>query len=133
MMMNKLPFSRQLFDRTIYFLERSLDLSTSRHKILSNNIANTETPHYTSKDIPFQTILERSFSQVSTIRLKTTHPDHFTETSESEVLVDSSSEGVNIDQEMAKLAQNNLVFQAGVQALVKKLEGLKVTIIEGGK
>jgi flagellar basal-body rod protein FlgB len=131
--MNKLSFSRQLFDRTVNFLERSLDLSTSRHKVLSNNIANAETPQYTSKDIPFQAILRRSFGQVSNINLKKTHSDHLSEFFEREISVDSSLEGVNIDQEMSKLAQNNLNFQAGVQALLKKLEALKVTIIEGGK
>jgi flagellar basal-body rod protein FlgB len=131
--MNKLSFSRQLFDRTVNFLERSLDLSTSRHKVLSNNIANAETPQYTSKDIPFQAIMERSINQVSNINLKKTHSDHLSEYFEREIYVDSSLEGVNIDQEMSKLAQNNLMFQAGVQALLKKLEALKVTIIEGGK
>jgi flagellar basal-body rod protein FlgB len=52
---------------------------------------------------------------------------------ETPVEVESSTDGVNIDQEMAKLAENNLMFQAGVQALVKKLEALKTTITEGGK
>jgi flagellar basal body rod protein FlgB len=32
---------------------------------------------------------------------------------------------------MAKLAENNLMFQAGVQSLVKKIEALKMTISEG--
>ena len=125
--------TRQLFDRTIHFLERSLDLSTSRHKILSSNIANAKTPNYIAKDIPFQTLLERSANHASTLLLEKTHPDHFTQSFGGEGLIESSLEGVSLDQEMAKLAQNNLMFQSGVQALVKKLEALKVTIIEGGK
>jgi len=47
--------------------------------------------------------------------------------------MESSTDPVNIDQEMAKLAENNLMFQAGVQALLKKLEALQTAITEGGK
>jgi flagellar basal body rod protein FlgB len=42
-----------------------------------------------------------------------------------------NSDGVSIDREMAKLAENNLMFQAGIQSLMKKFEALKVTITEG--
>jgi flagellar basal body rod protein FlgB len=37
---------------------------------------------------------------------------------------------VDVDQQMANLAENNLKFQAGVQALIKKFDGLKVSITE---
>ncbi len=123
----------KLFDQTIGFLQRSLDIRTSRHKIVSTNIANSETPNYQSADIPFQKILERSIDHASTLQLKKTHSDHISEGFENTLEVEFSKEGVNIDQEMANLAENNLMFQAGVQALVKKLEALKATISEGGK
>jgi flagellar basal-body rod protein FlgB len=122
-----------LFDRTIGILARSLDLRTSGHKALSTNIANAETPNYRSKDIPFQKVLESSIDHTSIISLAQTHPAHFAGVFETPVEVESSTDGVNIDQEMAKLAENNLMFQAGVQALVNKLEALKTTITEGGK
>ena len=131
--MDKLTMNRGLFDRTIRMLERSLDLSTVRHKVLSSNVANVETPHYAAKDISFQKALERSSQQAISISLQKTHPDHFAEDLSTELEIMSSKEGINIDEEMAKLAENNLMFQAGVQALLKKLEALKVTIIEGGK
>ncbi len=38
--------------------------------------------------------------------------------------------GVNIDEQMAKLAENNLNFQAGIQALIKKFEALKIAMSE---
>jgi flagellar basal-body rod protein FlgB len=122
-----------LFDRTFGILARSLDLRASGHKVISSNIANAETPDYRSKNIPFQRILERSIGHSPNIILTRTHPDHLLGGFETAVEMESSPEVVNIDQEMAKLAENNLMFQAGVQVLVKKLEALKVTIIEGGK
>jgi flagellar basal-body rod protein FlgB len=100
-------------------------------------VANAETPNYAPKDLPFQKILERATESSSAIPLRKTHPQHFPEpvtlTSEWSAEVESQpgGEGVNIDQEMAKLAENNLMFQAGVQSLVKKIEALKMTISEG--
>jgi flagellar basal-body rod protein FlgB len=130
--MDKLSMNRNLFDKTIRLLERSLDLSTFRHKVLSGNVANVETPNYAAKDISFQKALEQSFQQTVGVSLQKTHPDHLAEDLNMELEM-RSKDGVNIDEEMAKLAENNLMFQAGVQALLKKLEALKVTIIEGGK
>ena len=123
----------KLFDRTIEILGRSLDMRASGHKVLSSNIANAETPNYHSKNIPFQKILEQSIDHTSGISLVRTHSAHFDGAFETDLEIESSADAVDIDQEMAKLAENNLMFQAGVQSLVKKLEALKMTITEGGK
>jgi flagellar basal-body rod protein FlgB len=130
--MNGRPISSKLFDQTIGLLERSLDIRTPRHRVLSSNIANSETPNYEAKDIPFQKILKRSMNQYSILPLKQTHPRHLPETMSADIEVETVPGGVNIDQEMAKLAENNLRFQAEVQALLKKFEALKFTISETG-
>lgn len=135
--MDKIEIGKKLFDQTMGTLNRSLDVRTARHRVLSSNVANAETPNYAPKDLPFQKILERATESSSAIPLRKTHPQHFPEpgilTSEwsAEVESQASGEGVNIDQEMAKLAENNLMFQAGVQSLVKKIEALKMTISDG--
>lgn len=123
---------RKLFDRTDEVLERSMDIRTSRHRVLSSNIANSETPDFNAKDIPFEKIVERSIEQQSVIALRRTHENHFPGGLNFEIDVETGSEPVNIDKEMAKLAENNLRFNADVQALIKKLDGLRFAI-EGGK
>lgn len=128
-MNGRLIFSK-LFDQTIGVLERSLDIRTPRHRVLSSNIANSETPDYEAKDIPFQRILERSMNQYSILPLKKTHPEHLPEEMITDIEVETVPGGVNIDEEMAKLAENNLRFHAEVQALLKKFEALKFTISE---
>jgi flagellar basal-body rod protein FlgB len=125
--------TRKLFDRTMGFLQRSLDVRTTRHKILSGNVANAETPGYRPMDIPFQRVLEQTLHSDSSLQLRKTHRFHIPATLERPVEMVPSAEGVNLDQEMASLAENNLMFQAGVQALMKKLEALKTTILDGGK
>jgi flagellar basal body rod protein FlgB len=47
--------------------------------------------------------------------------------------METVSSGVNIDQEMTKLAENNLQYQSAVQALTKKLETIKYVISDGGR
>jgi len=135
--MDKIEIGKKLFDQTMGTLTRSLDVRTARQRVLSSNVANAETPNYAPKDLPFQKILERSVESSSAIPLRKTHPQHFPEplslTTDwaDEVESQPGGEGVNIDQEMARLAENNLMFQAGVQSLVKKIEALKMTISEG--
>jgi len=135
--MDKIEIGKRLFDQTMGTLGRSLDVRTARQRVISSNVANAETPNYTAKDLPFQKILEKSVENSAAIPLSKTHPRHFPEpavlTSDwsAEVETQPGAEGVNIDQEMAKLAENNLMFQAGVQSLVKKIEALKMTISEG--
>jgi flagellar basal-body rod protein FlgB len=118
----------KLFDQTFGLLERSLDIRTPRQRILSSNIANSETPGYEARDIPFEKILERSMNQYSILPLKRTHTNHLAEGMDTEIMAETVPGGVNIDQEMAKLAENNLRFQAEVQALLKKFEALRNTI-----
>ena len=125
----RLIFSK-LFDQTFGLLERSLDIRTPRQRILSSNIANSETPGYEAKDIPFEKILERSMNQYSLLPLKRTHTNHLPEGMVTEIMAETVPGGVNIDREMAKLAENNLRFQAEVQALLKKFEALRTTIAE---
>ena len=40
---------------------------------------------------------------------------------------------VDLDEQMSKLAENNLQYQASIQMLIKKFEILKNAIIEGGR
>jgi flagellar basal-body rod protein FlgB len=133
--MNHLLIGKKLFDRTMAVVQKSMDIRASRHKILSSNIANTETPGYVSKDLPFEKIFERTL-ETPVIPAKRTHPSHFpsmqdqTRDFSAEAEEEPGQGGVNIDQQMAKLAENNLMFQAGVQVLIKKFEALKATISE---
>lgn len=60
-----------------------------------------------------------------------------TEIDGADEVVESKEKGtpnnVDLDKEMAKLAVNNLKYQATVQALIKEFELLKDAITEGGK
>ena len=72
--------------------------------------------------------------------LSVTDPRHFVsgdEERQGDQLQVSMERGtpnnVDIDKEMANLAENNLQYQAAVQALIKEFDLIRTAITEGGK
>ena len=133
--MSQFSIGKKLFDHTLGMVERTLDIRGARHQVLSGNIANVETPDYAAKDLPFQKVFENSLGGSGHLALQRTHKQHLPVFEEGRIdfsreVETASAPGVDVDQQMAKLAENNLKFQAGVQALIKKFEGLKVSITE---
>ncbi|MGB9697768.1 MAG: flagellar basal body rod protein FlgB [Thermodesulfobacteriota bacterium] len=131
---------RKLFDKTILYLQRSLGLRTLNQRVISNNITNAHTPGYTPKEIPFQRLLDQALEKANGLFIAKTNAQHLPNYPEESYLLEAmeeklsslpTDEEVQIEKEMAKLAANNLMFQAEVQALLKKLEALKLTISEG--
>jgi flagellar basal-body rod protein FlgB len=129
---------RKLFDQTFHFLQRSLDVRAARHQVIAGNVANADTPDYQAQEIPFQKILEGSARGADDAKLMRTHPGHLPNPNDrflssdfyGEIETDSSSAGIQIEKEMAKLAENNLMFQSSIQALIKKMETIKYAISE---
>ncbi len=135
--MNHLLIGKKLFDKTMALIQRSMDIRASRHRVLSSNVANIETPEYVSRDLPFQKVLAQCLEDPSTLSMSKTDPAHlpategpFSQDFSSYIEMDPGPGGVDIDQQMSRLAENNIMFQAGVQALIKKFEALKVGISE---
>ena len=131
--MERSQIKRELFDHTMGLLQRSLSLRTFRHRILSDNIANSDNPNHTPREVSFEKVLLEAMQEGNSLFLRTTHPQHLSGGTQGAVEITATAQSVQLDQEMAKLAENNLMFQAGVQALLKKFEALKTVIQEGGR
>jgi flagellar basal-body rod protein FlgB len=118
-------------DGAMRLLEKSLTWRTQNQEILAGNIANLDTPNYTRKDMDFQKILE-SYSQgnVLEVSLTQTAPGHLPGAEPGLGLVQETWEQVDLDQEMVRMAENHLSYQASVQMLIKKLDYLRA-VIEG--
>ncbi len=101
----------------------------------TGNIANAASPDYVFKEVDFQTVLQASMENPFQVGIAKTHGAHMEQVFEPAVQTEVApgAEAVDLDRELAKLAENNLMFLAGVQALIKKFEALKVTILEGGR
>lgn len=148
---------KQLFGKTIDLLERSINLRVKRNTVLTSNVVNMDTPGYKAKDVPFNEIMASYMKKEPSgfIRITnaghidseaslppgTTHSRHIPigpESGADPFQVSVSTErgtpnNVDMDREMAEIAVNNIQYQVAVQSLIKKFDGLRTAITEGGK
>lgn len=123
---------KMLNDDLISLLEQALTLQSRRHEVIAGNVANLDTPHYTRKDLDFQRVLKDCLAGAPKVQVATTHAAHLYGSGMLAGTIQETNREVDLDQEMAALAQNHISYQATVQMLNKKLEYLR-TAIEGDR
>lgn len=103
-------FCMSLFDTTQLSLEAAMRGSSLRQTLLTDNLANVNTPGYQRKDVDFHAALQSAL-QVgdSGESLETLS---FNPTVESARVVRADGSGIDADQESAELAKNALEYQA---------------------
>lgn len=134
-----------LFDSTsLNTLKKGIEGTNARHRAISNNIANVDTPNYQRATVSFEEQLKRAISKTGVIG-KRTDDMHFIiggpeEVKMAKARVDIDNEtrfrpdqnNINIDQEMADLAYNtqkNLEFN---ELLSRRYSGMKSVIQTAG-
>lgn len=121
-----------LFDKTIDTLSKSLDLHLLRQSVISDNIANAETPQFKARKVEFETELQRA---VEANENGAMGPDILSV--EANIVQDPHSEmgqdlnTVDMDREMAAMTKNDVQYSAGTQMVNKKFFFLKYAIGEG--
>ena len=124
-----------LFGKTINMLSAMLDFRSNRHKLIASNVANLDTPGYRPKDINFKKELGLALGSGSKLTVRKTDTRHLSLNSMNSNGIDSGvvscGEKVNIDKEMAKLAENHLMYNLTVELLARKFRGIKNTLREG--
>ncbi|MBW2096478.1 MAG: flagellar basal body rod protein FlgB [Deltaproteobacteria bacterium] len=138
-MSDELGMNRTLFDRTVGILSRTLDYRVRNQRVIASNIANIDTPGFRPKKLKFDEELRRAVEDKQ-IHLKKTDRKHFPGLQEPGMEGPSSfvletergSTGgdlsLDIDREMAKMAKNNLLYEATVKMLSKKFDLLRAAI-----
>lgn len=127
--------------KTFHALEQTIRITRQRHEVVSSNIANIETPGYRAKDIDFKTALAEASGAGRGFKLVRTDAQHIGREMNSARQIESFADSsefngfnwVNIDNEMTKLTENNLMFRAGVELLIRKITRIKEVIREGGR
>lgn len=118
-----------MFDtRAMSLLERTLDAYTLRQKVIANNIANVDTPGFKRSEVQFEQFLQRELDGRSgkskSITGYRTDPRHFhigsssdgSKGSTAKIFTENSTSfnhnnnNVDIEYEMAMLAQNQLKY-----------------------
>lgn len=117
-------------DSGMSILEKVIQAAQVRHRVLSSNVANVDTPKYRAKDVDFRSILDSESSS-----LKTTNPRHISSSpvgsgqSGGLKVVENQSWGddnnVELDMEVAKMTENGLLYEAAARLLSKKMLMIK--------
>lgn len=129
----------KLFGGHYPLLKRALHACALRQEAIAHNLANVNTPGYRRVDVSFEEFLRAA--QPSSLR--TTHPRHFalspSSARSSSVQPDTNApmrpdgNTVDIDYEMAQLAENTIRFQALSQMVSGRYQSLKLVITGGGR
>ncbi len=129
-----------IFEKTFNIAKVALKLRSYKQSLLASNIANVDTPGYRRKDIPFQKVMQAYLSNQD-LSLKRTDPRHISNkpTSINEILETykdkslGTPNNVSLEQEVTELVQNQVMYEATLQALSKEIQRLKEAITEGGR
>jgi flagellar basal-body rod protein FlgB len=126
----------KLFDATTNLLEANLDRRATSNRLIARNLANLDTPNYQGTGLEFEKQLRAALDGgVVPPSLARTHPSHMPLEAPkpfSQAAPEYKSTGpVHLDIEMSKLAENNIMFNAMIQLLNKKLSTLKTAIADG--
>lgn len=129
-----------LFDKTIGLLAEALDLRSERHRAITANIANQDTPGYQATEVNFKEALSAA-SGASPLALERTDPSHLSPTGSAAALSHATvvpgpshrldGNTVNAEKEMAKLAENTLFYTASTQMITSKFRAIRNAIKEG--
>ncbi len=128
-------------------LKKALDGLSLRAQAIANNVANVDTPNFKSSEVTFEQDLQAALSRrPDGLPLAMTNARHLSDG--SPVTLDAvqpravpllstsmrnDGNNVDIDREMAQLAETQLSFQAATQLINSKFQQLKLAIWEGKK
>ncbi len=137
----------RLFDNTTNLLARVLALRSRNADVIAGNLANVDTPGYRARELDFGRQLREALGEpvAGILPLARTNERHLSRDGNlagvrppvirerQSDLTGFDGNNVDLDREMAALAENNISYNAAVEMLRKKLGILKNAIVEGGK
>ena len=128
------------------YLPRALTAATIRHEVISNNLANVNTPNFRKSVVNFEDLLAREIygeEPDGKLKMFRTHDRHLphvpldfhaepTIAQDNTTIMRVDDNNVDIDIEMASLAKNQLYYNAIVTELSGHVARLKNAITSNG-
>lgn len=133
-----------LFPRVIQTVEGSVQAAALRHRVIAQNVANVNVPGYRALEVRFEEHLREALSPAQPQGLlpgRTAHLRHIpigarpapravqpvvVETAGARLRQDGN--GVDLEEQMARLAANQLWYQALIRSLTDELGRLKAAV-----
>ena len=117
----------------INVLDKAADASWQRNEVISNNIANVDTPGYKRKDVQFEAYLMSALAggnsldkRVADISLDTLNASIYTDNATLSYRFDGNN--VDIDTETANLAQNQVRYYTLLDSMTQEFNRLKMVL-----
>jgi flagellar basal-body rod protein FlgB len=115
-----------LLDSTQLSLESAMRGSELRQTLLTNNLANADTPGYQAQDVNFQSTLQNALASG-----QSPSAVNFTPVTQNSTL-SADGNGVNAEQTSANLASNGLLYEDLTAVAAQREEILKTAIGQAG-
>ena len=113
-------------------LDKAADASWIRNEVISNNIANVDTPNYKRQDVEFESYLLAQLEGANSSSLKKTVAGVDLDSLTSTIYTDSTAlsyrldgNNVDIDTENVELASNQLKYQALISSISNEFSMIK--------
>ncbi|MBC8063048.1 MAG: flagellar basal body rod protein FlgB [Clostridiaceae bacterium] len=129
-----------IISNSTQILEKALDSSWKRNEVISNNIANVDTPNFKRSGVRFEDVLTQVLDK-NEIELNTSDPRHITlspknldpkiEVDNKELKYRLDGNNVDIEGEMAELAKNSIKYNSLAQSVSGAYKKMKHVISEG--
>ncbi|MBN2482988.1 MAG: flagellar basal body rod protein FlgB [Candidatus Omnitrophica bacterium] len=130
-------------NQMLNILQQGLNGVSQRHRVLSNNIANADTPNFKRSDVDFYGTLSRIIQKESkTAPLYTTHPDHlavsqpvmspvFGIMQSFDTTQRADGNNVDIEKEIVEVNKNAILHDTLINFVSSEFSGLRYAIQEG--
>ncbi|RFU71280.1 flagellar basal body rod protein FlgB [Peribacillus saganii] len=128
----------KLFSGSFNLLEQSLNYSSLKQKVISDNISNADTPNYKAKGVNFNSVLDDAIkASMQAYKTDTRHfsfkqslgtPGVFTKNGQ----YNHNGNSVDVDKEMSDLASNQIYYNALVDRISGKFQTLQ-NVVKGGR
>lgn len=104
-------------------LRQTLDAAALRHRVISQNVANVNTPGYQAKQVSFEGLLKRALTNKQSLA----EASPVVEATEGLVArIDGNN--VDIDLEVAELNKNSIMYETYTQLLTTKLAMMRSAV-----
>ena len=130
-----------IWDGGTNLFEQALNVRSSIHEMIAANVANEETPGYRAMQLPFHKALDVAMGGAGPLSPMNTHPQHLGRPGPDNPhylqvtapVLGSGIDGntVNLEQEMAAMAENSLLYMAVAQFMAGTFDGWRNAINEG--
>jgi flagellar basal-body rod protein FlgB len=115
-------------------LSRFLDVDVARHKLITTNLANIDTPGYRTRDLDFRAELTRASTEAFGVESGRLAYASFTPVVHQVrgLMERPDGNNISVERESLLLAENQIKFNLAVQLLKGQFHGIALAINSGG-